>query len=437
MSKSNRKTIVRKGDISPENEILETKSVKGKTRKLKDREEKKLKNTSKKMDKSGEKSNTVSKTKVRGKSKIAKEKTKRIDKKDKPDKTKIKEKTSKKDRGKTDKEKTPKLSKGAKSPETKKIKKREDKEKIGSDDDRIETTADTKNEDTPLEEENEDFHKNRILEVTTTQTAAIKQVIERISNIISDCCIVFIPLEADEEEENEKGEDNKKSGGIRILRLKEDGTILIKLKLYASKFDKYYCEEPKIVIGVDMHNFHSLLKMVSDKYPITLYINRDTRSILHIKSLNRNSESNEETDIELYLMEISNTEINLPKTDFQNMIRMDYDKFHTICKNLNNNSTSVEITSINNEILFRGQNEGGKVTMTYRDNEKIKKKSDNGQVVQGVYDLKNLMCFSKCNKLCPDIQIYLKNDFPLVLAISVASLGKLYVFISPRDKDVN
>ena len=33
---------------------------------------------------------------------------------------------------------------------------------------------------------------NRILSVKTTHTGAFKQVIERMQNIISDCCIVFI-----------------------------------------------------------------------------------------------------------------------------------------------------------------------------------------------------------------------------------------------------
>ena len=46
---------------------------------------------------------------------------------------------------------------------------------------------------------------------------------------------------------------------------------------------------------------------------------------------------------------------------------MESDKFHQICKHLNNNSTFVEIASINDEILFKGQSEGGKVTMTYKD----------------------------------------------------------------------
>lgn len=319
-----------------------------------------------------------------------------------------------------------------------------------------------------IEKKNIGKKDNRILEVKTTQTGALKQVIERIANVISDCCIVFVPPdnsikesqdddyyeEIDENEtKNKKTKKNKKDidsetdektskkkstkkniGGIRILRLTEDKSILIKLNLDADNFEYFRCDEPKITIGVDMHNLHALLKMVNDDDPIIIYMNRDNRSSIYIRSLNENNQSSEETDIEVFLMEIGNPEMPIPKTEFQNKITMASDKFHTICKHLNNNSTFVEIKSINNEISFKGQNEGGKVTMSYKDiNYDDKKKDKPDQIVQGMYELRNLMGFSKCNKLCNTIDIYLKNDFPLVLVISVATLGKMYVFLSPIE----
>ncbi|MEM3063179.1 MAG: proliferating cell nuclear antigen (pcna) [Nitrososphaerota archaeon] len=226
----------------------------------------------------------------------------------------------------------------------------------------------------------------------------------------------------------------KSTGGIRILRLTEDKSILIKLNLDAANFEYFRCDEPKITIGVDMHNLHALLKLINDDDPIILYMNRNDRSVLYIRALNENNESCEETDLEIYLMDIPNPEMPIPQTEFQNKITMSSEKFHSICKHLNNNSTFVEITSIYNQISFRGKNEGGKVTKTYRDiSYNIKKRDNPDQVVQGIFELRTLMSFSKCNKLCNTIELYLKNDFPLVLVISVATLGKLYVFVSPIE----
>lgn len=302
---------------------------------------------------------------------------------------------------------------------------------------------------------------NKILEIKTTQTGAFKQVIERISNVISDCCIVFIPpdntpqypVDDDFYEEvdethpkpSKKNENSKKSkkqantkntGGMRILRLTEDKGILIKLNLDASNFESFRCEEPKLTIGVDMNYLHGLLKLISDDDQLIMYMTRDNRSSLYIRSSNESNESNsEETDIEVYLMDIANPDIPIPKTEFQNKITMASDKFHTICKNLNNSSQSVEITSCNNLISFRGKSDGGKVTKTYKDdNDNNKKKDKPDQIVQGIFELRTLMGFSKCNKLCNTLDIYLKNEFPLVLVISVATLGKMYVFLTPIEK---
>ncbi|BCS83041.1 putative DNA polymerase sliding clamp [Cotonvirus japonicus] len=310
---------------------------------------------------------------------------------------------------------------------------------------------------------------DKILEIKTTHTGALKQVIERISNVISDCCIVFIAPDTDndnssddedfEEVENakepkknkdigktrktqkspkQKSPVSKNTGGIRIVRLTEDKNTLVKVVLDADNFDFFRCDEPKITIGVDMHILHGLLKMVNDDDPIVMYMKGSMRNSLYIRSIIENNDNSEETDIELFLMDIPNTELPSLRGTFQNKITMKSDKFHLICKHLNNNSTFVEITSINNEILFRGQSEGGKVTKSYRDNDYNNKKKDKpDQVVQGVYELKNLLGFSKCNKLCNTIEIYLKNDFPLVLVISVAALGKMYVFLSPIENGNN
>ena len=225
----------------------------------------------------------------------------------------------------------------------------------------------------------------------------------------------------------------KNSGGIRILRLTQDKSVLVKLILAAANFDTFYCAEPKITIGIDMSQLHNMLKSFSDNDPITLYMNRNNRSTLYIHS---NSENKEETDLEIYLMDIPNLDIPLPRRKFQNKITIASDKFHSICKQLNNTSVHVEITSVDNEIQFNGKNEGGKIVRTYRDDNLKKKKGEN-PVFQGVYELRNLMYFSKCNKLCQTIDIYLKDDFPLVLVISIATLGKMYIFLTPIDPNGN
>lgn len=298
---------------------------------------------------------------------------------------------------------------------------------------------------------------HRILEVKTSQTGAFKHVIERMSTVISDCCFVFIPSnkaqkEDDEyyEEVNIKKSKNKKSkniesdtpskkpanpGGIRVIRLSEDRTVLIKLKLDSENFDVFECEEQKMTIGIDINILHAYLKTINDDEPITLYINSNNRSSLFIHSQTKNNDNSEETDIEIYLIDISNPDLPISQTEFQNKITIASDKFHNICKHFNNNATFMDIRSFDNEISFKGNNDSGKLSKSYKDIHN-NKKNNNPVIVQGVYELKNLLAFSKCNKLCTTIDIYLKNDFPLVLVLTVGLLGKMYVFLTPKEDDV-
>jgi len=45
--------------------------------------------------------------------------------------------------------------------------------------------------------------------------------------------------------------------------------------------------------------------------------------------------------------------------------------------------------------------------------------------------LKHLVLFTKCTNLCPAIEIYLKNDYPLIIRYTVANLGEVKLVLAP------
>ena len=45
--------------------------------------------------------------------------------------------------------------------------------------------------------------------------------------------------------------------------------------------------------------------------------------------------------------------------------------------------------------------------------------------IQGVFSLKYLSLFTKCTNLCNQINLYIKNDYPLIIRYAVASLGHI------------
>lgn len=306
------------------------------------------------------------------------------------------------------------------------------------------------------------------LYIQTTQSAAMKHTFGRLNRVVSECCIVFI-----------KPSDSKTSfgqgrGGIRIIKLSTDGIVLIKLQLYADKFDYFWCEPAKIVAGVELSCVVNFLKPIKDNCQLIIYMQKNSNN-LFFKSIRDVDNNLEEVTIEIGLIDSENKE-DIPKPEeFQTKIVMVPEKLYAICKNFDNNATKIEIIFLGGEIMFVGKNDNGKITMRFQDKDKdkaciiennvnglkglsnddpsydeysdeeaekstSKKKqsktitstnTNNNVIIQGVYDLKYLTEFSKCNRLCQKIEMYLKNDFPLIIAIPVATLGKMYAFLAP------
>jgi proliferating cell nuclear antigen PCNA len=279
------------------------------------------------------------------------------------------------------------------------------------------------------------------LEIRTPQTGVLKQAFERLGSVASDACIVFMregqENSDDQDDDTSKSGKNKKknTGGLRLIRMTEDNSVLIKMSLDENNFEHFYCEDPKITAGVDLGTLNSYIKTIDDDDPITIYMHRENRGSLFIST--NSNDKREQTEIEINLMEIDMFEIDPPAIKFDNMITMASDKFNNTCKKISSNSSIVEITAVGSSIDFRGHNEGGRMVRKYQDTSMVSKKKKSDKVINGIYELRSLLAFSKCNKLCNTVQLYLLNEYPLVLIISVGTLGKMYVFMAPIETHGN
>ena len=46
--------------------------------------------------------------------------------------------------------------------------------------------------------------------------------------------------------------------------------------------------------------------------------------------------------------------------------------------------------------------------------------------------LKTFGAFSKCTNLCNCVELYHKNDFPLIIKYTIASLGEIKLCLAPK-----
>jgi proliferating cell nuclear antigen len=269
---------------------------------------------------------------------------------------------------------------------------------------------------------------DKLFEIRTLKSGIIKILIECIKPYIKETNILIT------------------KEGLKISTLDSSKCSLTHIKLVAEKFEYFYCEKP-IIIGVDITNLYRLIKSVNIRETICLYVSKDNTDKLGV--VLEDSFKGKVKKYQLNLLEIEEGIINIPELSFDYIINIPSQDFQQIIKDVDLlESKNIEIKSVGKQLIFSSndgiaefetvitelnENKEQKALLS-QNGEDIKtvtfEKSNNG-VVQGRFKLYFLMYFIKATNLCQNINIYLKNDKPLVLEYFVADLGKCYFLLSP------
>ena len=256
--------------------------------------------------------------------------------------------------------------------------------------------------------------ENYSLEIKTVQSAAFRVLTEALKEILTDA-----NFEID-------------STGIKVMAMDSSHTVLVHLKLNASNFEHYYCESKRI-LGINMLNFFKLIKTMGNSDTLSLFLERDNESVLGIKI--ENSEKNTTTKYTLNLMDLHEENIQIPPAHFDSVITMPSVDFQKICRDMHNLADNLEIKCIESQLIFscKGHFASQETSIGQTNSGLTFVKNENpDDIVQGIFALKHLVLFSKCTNLCNSIELYLKNDYPLILKYSVASLGDIKLCLAPK-----
>lgn len=260
-----------------------------------------------------------------------------------------------------------------------------------------------------------DTQSDYILELKTVQSSIFRILIEALKEILPDTNIEF------------------GTNGIRIITMDSSHTVLVHLRLDGSQFEQYACPE-KIVVGVNMQNLFRLIKTMGNNETLMLYIERGDPSRLGIRI--ENGEKNTVTNFKLNLLDLDEAVIEVPPAKFSSVISIPSADFQKICRDMNNLSTLIEIKSVNSQLIFTCQGDFAQQETVMGENNTsgicYVEKQNEYDIIQGVFSLKHLVLFTKCTNLCNSIQMFLQNDYPLIIAYTVGSLGEIKFCLAPK-----
>jgi len=249
--------------------------------------------------------------------------------------------------------------------------------------------------------------------------------------------------ESDDDSESEKEEEEeepkkKSNGGIRILALDDHKTLMVYVKLNANEFTEFYVKYPVYDIGLDLTHLDKFLKSVEKDSIMTISIDEDDDQYIVFQL--QNSVKSNSSAYKQRLLDIDNEQKKIPQeTNFEMSVMMETQEFRKICSDMNQFSEYVEIRCTSKEITFKCQGDSNALIKTYKNSENgvkilTTKNIKSNTIVQAIYNLKHLVTFGKCVNLCNEMQLFLKNDYPLFIHYTVGSLGKMLVGLSPVDE---
>ena len=229
--------------------------------------------------------------------------------------------------------------------------------------------------------------------------------------------------------------------GIKIINMDKSHTILVHLALGANNFERYECQRPKIVIGVNMFHLFKLINTIDNDDTLTIYIEENDyqEGVVQYLGLKfENGDIRQQKIQKLRLIEPDAEELDVPDVQFSSVLNLPANDFQKIVRDLSCISDKIEIKSVATptgaELIFRctggfaqaevrrAESDGGMEYTT---------KQDYSKIIQGEFSLKNLGYFIKCTNLCNQIEMYIDNDLPLVVKYNVASLGEIKLCLAP------
>ncbi len=242
----------------------------------------------------------------------------------------------------------------------------------------------------------------------------------------------------DKNEKKDNSTDDKKSGGIKIVAMDKTQTLLVNVKLNAKKFDIFKVKKKIFDIGISLTQLYKSLKSLQKDDSLTISVNEDDKDWLLLKI--KNEKKRYETFDKIKLMDINKSKYEIPPTAFDVVVTIDTEEFHTICKEMSHIQQVIEIKCTRKSLTFTSTGDSSERSKSYYPDENGIKisfsKDSKTDVVQGIFELKFLVMFTnKSQNLCPRIQLYMKNDYPLCVKFTVATLGKLLFCVSPYDED--
>lgn len=257
--------------------------------------------------------------------------------------------------------------------------------------------------------------ENFILKIKTVSSGSFKVLFEVLKEVLSRNISIIFTKEC-----------------MKITELGKDLKVLVHLEIISSGFQEYFCLEDQIIVGIDPIALYKIMKISTSSDTTSFIIEKSSPEKIMIKF--EDSSKNKVFVSSLRLLDLPFVNTNIPPFKYDYKVSFKSIDFQNIWKNLNSLgdlNTDIEISKISTQLIFKHVGDFSKQKITYILNDDDQENScEDNLIIQGIYNIKYLLLFSKSCKINTDLFIYLSNNQPLVLEYGVGDLGFLRFIIT-------
>jgi proliferating cell nuclear antigen len=253
-----------------------------------------------------------------------------------------------------------------------------------------------------------------LVEAKTVQTGAFRTLVEALK-----CILVEMNFTFDKD-------------GIRMVAMDNTRTVLVHMRLNASQFEKYTCNTDTLVVGLNTDHLYRIVKTATNDDTMTLQVDKDDSN--HLKIILENGEKKQVTKYSLSLLDRDEPNIDMPSTEFSARITMPSMDFQKMCRDMTLLSAkTVEIKSVGSSMIFdcKGQFASRTTIMGDSENEFSIQKEVRDEIISGIFSLPHLVLFTKCTNLSNNLELFMKNDWFLMIKYVIANLGEIKLCLMP------
>ena len=234
--------------------------------------------------------------------------------------------------------------------------------------------------------------------------------------------------------------DDIDSGGWSINAFDKRTRALIKQKIYVSTFADFYLNPEynnEYSIGVNSKMFATYIKQANVNDILTWYVDKDNTDELVFVFYNKAKNITNVRKLKLY--NIKEDAIRIPDTDFPCQLGILSEDFHKYIKDSSICTEEIAISFIDTEetqnTIILSDPKGMSECILTEESEGITIEKTNplgsNVIIKNVYKLKNLIIFVKSQAYCTHVQLFLKDNYPLIINYDIEEYGYTVLILPP------